>query len=103
MCSFWSAQASVLLPVIYGRRVEIIQEHRTRLALHLHNEQKRMDPLELDVNALAGMIQRPGFDDAVRRSVRQMNAWRNDLAHLKSLSVGAVRSLVASARPAPTQ
>jgi len=98
----WSAQASVLLPVIDGRRVEIIREHRTRLALHLHNEQKRMDPLELDVNALTGMIQRPGFDDAVRRSVRQMNAWRNDLAHLKSLS-GAVRSLVASAGPASTQ
>lgn len=99
----WSAQASVLLPVIDGRRVGIIREHRTRLALHLHNEQKQMDPLELDVNALTGMIQRPGFDDAVRRSVRQMNAWRNDLAHLKSLSAGAVRSLVASAGPASTQ
>ena len=92
----WSAQVSVLLPVIDAWRLEIIQEHRATLAVHLRGERNEIDPLDLDVGALTGMIQRPGFDDAIRRRVRQMNRWRNDLAHLKPLAAGAVHSLARS-------
>ena len=89
----WSAQASVLLPVIDARRLEFIQEHHALLAMHLSREGNASDPLDLDTGALTGMISRPGFDDTVRGFVRRMHHWRNDLAHLKPLAAGAVRSL----------
>lgn len=92
----WSAQVAVLLPLIDAWRREVVLENHAQLSAHLRREGNRIDPLDLDVGDLAGMIQRPGFDDAVRRRVRQMNAWRNDLAHLKPLAAGAVRSLAAS-------
>ena len=91
----WSAQASVLLPVIDGLRLEIIQKHRKQLAKYLDGEGIGIDPLDLDVGKLTGMIQRPGFDDSVQRRVRRLNGWRNDLAHLDLLGASAVRFLAA--------
>lgn len=91
----WSAQASVLLPTIADWRWDLLLEHRALLAEHLGREGNRTDPLDLDVGELTGMVQRPGFDPGVRRDVRQMNRWRNELAHLRPLSADAARLLAA--------
>ncbi len=91
----WSAQASVLLPSIAGWRWNLLIEHRTLLAEHLEREGDPTDPLDLDVGELTGMVQRPGFDPEVRRDVRRMHRWRNELAHLRPLPASAARLLAA--------
>ena len=82
----WSAQASVLLPSIAGWRWDLLQQHRALIAEHLKRESRLEDPLDLDIGELTGMVQRPGFGVEVRRDVRRMNRWRNELAHLRPLS-----------------
>ena len=92
----WSAQVSILLPLVDTRRYEIVQEHRGKLRAHLNSEQDRTDPLDLDMGKLKGMIQRPGFDIDVKRRVGRLHRWRNELAHLELLSLDAMRSLTDS-------
>ena len=89
----WSAQASVLLPSIAGWRWDLLLQHRALIAEHLKREGKPQDPLDLDIGELTGMVQRPGFDPEVRRDVRRMNRWRNELAHLRPLSANDARAL----------
>lgn len=87
---------SVLLPLIDAARRKITQEHHGQLAAQIENEGEGIDPLDLDVGRLTGMVQRPGFDAAVRSHVRRLNCWRNDLAHLKPLSPVAARDVAVS-------
>ena len=89
----WSAQASVLLPSIASWRWNLLLNHRALLAEHLEREGNPVDALDLDIGDLTGMVQRPGFDPDVRRDVRQMNRWRNELAHLRPLPANAARLL----------
>ena len=89
----WSAQVSVLLPLIDDWRRDFVSEHYGLLAVHLERDEIPLDPLDLDVGDLTGMVQRPGFGGDTRRRVRLMNKWRNDLAHLKPLAVRDARSL----------
>ena len=89
----WSAQASVLLPSIDSWRWNLLLEHRALLAEHLEREGNSVDALDLDIGELTGMVQRPGFDSRVRRDVRQMHRWRNELAHLRPLPATAARLL----------
>lgn len=91
----WSAQASVLLPSIANWGWGFLLEHRALLAEHLQREGNPADPLDLDIGELTGMVQRPGFDPEVQRDVRQMNRWRNELAHLRPLSANTARLLAA--------
>lgn len=89
----WSAQASVLLPSIDTWRWNLLVEHRALLADHLEREGSPVDALDLDIGELTGQVQRPGFDPEVRRDVRRMNRWRNELAHLRPLSANDARIL----------
>ena len=89
----WSAQVSVLLPSIDGRRWDLLLEYRALLAEYLKREGSPADPWDLDIGELTGMVQRPGFDPEVRREVRRLNGWRNELAHLRPLSANAARLL----------
>ena len=89
----WSAQASVLLPSIDTWRWNLLVEHRALLAEHLEREGSPVDALDLDIGELTGQVQRPGFDPEVRRDVRRMNRWRNELAHLRPLSANDARIL----------
>ena len=89
----WCAQASVLLPLIDGWRRDFAAEHQALLVEHLRREGNGMHPLDLDIGDLTGMVQRPGFDWEVGQVVRQMNRWRNELAHLSPLSGNAARLL----------
>ena len=97
----WSAQASVLLPSIANWRWNLLLDHRALLAEHLKREGRPADPLDLDIGELMGMVQRPGFDPEVRRNVRQMNRWRNELAHLRPLSANDARLLAVSSESPP--
>ena len=54
---------------------------------------RQQHPLDLDIGELTGMVQRPGFDPEVRRDVRRMHRWRNELAHLRPLSANDARLL----------
>ena len=89
----WSAQASVLLPSIAGWRWDLLLQHRALITEHLKREGRPEDPLDLDIGELTGMVQRPGFDPEVRRDVRRMHGWRNELAHLRPLSANDARLL----------
>ncbi len=89
----WNAQASVLLPSIESWRWNFLLEHRVLLAQHLEREGSPADALDLDIGELTGMVQRPGFDTEVRRDVRRMSRWRNELAHLRPLPTNAARLL----------
>ena len=89
----WSAQVAVLLPSIDSWRWSLLVEHRALLSEHLEREGVAVDALDLEIGKLTGMVQRPGFDPEVRRDVRQMSRWRNELAHEKPLSANAARRL----------
>ncbi len=85
----WSAQTSVLFPVIDKWRREFVEEHLSLLASTLREEEKPSDPRELDVGDLTDRVYRLGLDPGGRQRVWEMNKWRNDLAHLKPLSANA--------------
>ena len=90
----WSAQASVLLPIIDERRYAIVRENHGQISRHLNMDGDPTDPLDLDMGHLKGMVQRPGFGGPVSNLVGRLHKARNDLAHLKPLSFNAIRSLV---------
>ena len=92
----WSAQISVLLPLIDAHRYEIAKENHGQLAARLRSEGKAIDPLDLQVGDLMSPELRRGFDRNVRNRVERLVRWRNTLAHLKPLSPNAVRSLAGS-------
>ena len=90
----WSAQASVLLPSIAGWGRDLLIRHRALVAEHLKRDGKPDHPLDLDIGELTGMVvQHPGFEPEVRRDVRRMNRWRNELAHPRPLSANDARTL----------
>lgn len=89
----WSAQVSVLLPTIEAWRRNFVVANRAVLAAHLDREGNRIDPLDLDIGDLTGIVHRPGFDRDIRQRVRQLNSLRNDLAHLRALPAHVARLL----------
>ena len=92
----WSAQASVLLPIIDKQRYEIVQENHRQIATHLQKDCDPIDPLDLEVGDLVRMVQRPGFSRPVSNQVRRLSRARNDLAHLRPLGLDEVRALIRS-------
>ena len=90
----WSAQASVLLPIIDERRYEIVRENHGQISTHLNMDGDLTDPFDLDIGRLKGMVQRPGFSRHISNVVRRLHETRNDLAHLKPLGLSAIRTLV---------
>ena len=90
----WSAQTSVLLPIIDNHRHAIVTEQHGQLAARLAvSEGKVTNPLDLQVGDLLSPTLRRGFDQNLRSRVERLVRWRNALAHLKPLSLSAVRSL----------
>ena len=90
----WSAQASVLLPIIDERRYDIVRENHGQISTHLNVDGDLTDPFDLDIGRLKGMVQRPGFGRHISNVVRHLNNARNDLAHLRPLGLSAIRALV---------
>ena len=92
----WSAQASVLLPLIDKQRYEIVQENERQILRYLEMDGDPIDLLDLEIGHLVGMARRPGFSRHITNRVRRLHSARNDLAHLKPLGIDAVGALLSS-------
>ena len=92
----WSAQASVLLPIIDKQRYEIVQENSRQIAAVLKMDSNSLDPFDLEIGDLAGMAWRLKFSGYLTNRVRRLHNARNDLAHLKPLGIDKVRALICS-------
>ena len=90
----WSAEASVLLPIIDEQRNEIIRDNRRRIVTHLNTDGDTTDPLDLDIGRLMGLVQRPGFSRDVFDRVQRLHKARNHLSHLTPLRLNVIRVLV---------
>ena len=90
----WSAQSSVLLPLIDAQRHKIVTENYGVIAAHLRSKGDNTDPLDLEVGDLVSPVMRRSFDRKLQDRVERLARWRNALAHLKLLPMNAVRSLV---------
>ena len=90
----WSAQASVLLPLIDKQRYEIVQENDRQIVRYLRMDGDLIDPLDLEIGKLVGMVWRPGFSRHSANRVRRLQRARNALAHLKPLGIDAVSALL---------
>lgn len=90
----WSAQTSVLLPLLDSRRYELIRENYGGLNAHLRSEGTPRDPFDLDFAPLEGFAQRPGFSPQVTSRARELNKARRKLAHLEPLPLEMLRSVV---------
>lgn len=89
----WSAQASVLLPLVDVERYKIVEENYRQLGARLRSAGETMDPLALQIGNLKGLVEHSSFDRNVRNRVERLHRWRNRLAHLEPLSPSAVHSL----------
>ena len=82
----WSAQVSVLLPIIESRRLNIVREHRSQITDSIRRTGEEGDPDDLEVGDLARVFGRAGFDQEVGRAVRSLRGVRNALAHRQPLA-----------------
>ena len=92
----WSAQTSVLLPLIDSQRCKIVTENHEVIAAHLRNNGGKTDPLDLEVGDLVSPVLRRRFDRNLQDRVERLTRWRNALAHLNPLPLNAMRSLAGS-------
>ena len=82
----WSAQASVFLPLIEAQRYDIVLNNRQKLNARLRSQGEDLDPLDIQVGPLKGLVHHSSFDEDVRQRVGHLHRWRNKLAHLEPLS-----------------
>ena len=77
----WSAQVSVLLPVIEVQRQALVKEYQHQIAEELRRDGRAEDPEELEIRDLAFLFRRVGFDRDVGYRVEDLRLARNALAH----------------------
>ena len=92
----WSAQVSVLLPLIDARRFEIVRDYQGLLAASLRGAGRAIDPLDLQIGDLMSPDLRRVLDRKVQDQVERLVRWRNALAHLKPVPLSAARALTGS-------
>ena len=82
----WSAQASVLFPLIEIRRDEIVRRNLYVIQRNLHNRgEDTTDPQDMEIGDLYSMFQRANGSWRIRKSIRILRNARNALAHLEPL------------------
>ena len=83
----WAAQASVLMPLLEERRVELIDRHRTHFKLPFETELGRFEePDDLELGPLLYYFQLHGPPNGkAMGEARRLRAARNKLAHIKPL------------------
>ena len=89
----WSAQASVFMPLIEEQRHEIVMDNCHQLNARLRIQGEIIDPLDIQMGDLKGLVNHPSFNRIVRNRVDRLHRWRNKLAHLEPLSPREVHSL----------
>ena len=97
----WSAQVSVLLPVIEMQRREIIKERRYQIASELRRNGWAEDAEALEIGELAFLFRRIGFDQEVSARVENLRLARNALAHGQPLLTSQALALARSATDVP--
>lgn len=90
----WSAQVSILLPLIDIWRRKIVKDNYEQLVAHLRSNGQESDPWDIQIGEMMSPILYRGFDRSIQDRVRRLHKWRNALAHLKPLPLNAMRSLV---------
>ena len=84
----WSAQASVLLPLVEQRRVEIIRDQSSKIRTPVSTEWGSItDPLDLSIGQLAWVLPKASTTDALRRRIGRLTKVRNCLAHMEPAAV----------------
>ena len=84
----WAAQASVLLPLLEERRVELIDRHRSHFKLPFETELGRFEePDDLELGSLLYYFHLHGPPSGkVMGEAKRLRAARNKLAHIKPLT-----------------
>ncbi len=81
----WSAQVSVLLPIIEIQRRKIVRDHYHQIKAELGRCGRAEDPETLEIGDLAFLFRQDSFDQRVRFRVERLRLARNDLAHSRPL------------------
>lgn len=85
----WSAQASVILPLIEQRRIELIPKLQRFLRLPIQVDGEAIcDPSDLEIGHLAYEIDRSSADPRLKQKLRRLRRIRNYLAHMETLDLG---------------
>ena len=92
----WSAQASVLLPIIDEQRFEILSKHGRRIAREMRGDGDGRDLYSLEIGDLADIVKGAKLGRGLGRRVDCLRAARNELAHLRLLGWETVRALVST-------
>lgn len=85
----WSAQVSVLMPILEEERLRLIQKHRRQIPLPYQTPWGPVDCAEdLELQHLATILcNLPRLESTTRRKARLLGKIRNKLAHLEPLAV----------------
>lgn len=90
----WSAQASVLLPVIDAQRHDVLREQERRVARHLRDDDDLRDPYSVEIGELADLARKLELGRVLCRRLDRLRSARNALAHLEPLRWETVRTLM---------
>lgn len=86
----WVGQASVLLPLIEERRLELLAHVRPFLSLPVQTEFGVIsDPRDLEIGQLAHQVRRSGAEAKLKAKVERLRLARNKLAHMEPLETAA--------------
>ena len=90
----WSAQSSVLLPLIDEQRYELVRRHEKRIGGHLRERKVGRDAYSLEIGELADLFRELSVERKVWRRAERLRAARNALAHLRPLGGEVAREVV---------
>lgn len=84
----WSAQASVILPLIEKRRLELLPRSRRFLRLPVEIDGEMISKAEdLEIGHLAYAVSRSTADPALKQRLQRLRRVRNHLAHMEVLDL----------------
>ena len=94
----WVAHASVLLPEIESRRIQLIRSRLFEVRRWLRQRQDARDPFDLEIGDLHIVYQERHVRRDIRESVARLRNARNSLAHFRPLSPHAALGIVRAKR-----
>ena len=87
----WSAQASVILPLIEKRRLELLRDCRRFLRLPVEIDGEIISNAEdLEIGHLAHAVSRSPADPGLKQRLQRLRRVRNHLAHMEVLDLALV-------------
>ena len=98
----WSAQVSVLLPIIEVQRREIIRRHRNQIDAELRRANWEEDAESLEIGRLAFLFSGAASEPEFSCRVERLRRARNSLAHGQPLPTSQALKLALGATHAPS-